>query len=147
MGNGKKLDEANEAIKAQLIRDEGFKLKPYRCTSGKLTIGVGRNLDDKGISREEALYLLQNDVDEVREDLVSQFPWMRDLDEARFGAFVNLAFNMGIGGLKTFVNTLQYARHGHWDKVAVNLLKSKYASQVGDRAKRIAKQLETGEWQ
>ena len=134
-------------LTAQLIRDEDLKLKPYHCTSGKLTIGVGRNLDDKGISREEALYLLQNDVNEVRADLVSQFPWMRDLDEARFGAFVNLAFNMGIAGLKTFVNTLQHARHGHWDKVAVNLLKSKYASQVGDRAKRVAEQLRTGEWQ
>ena len=141
------MTNLEKKLTAQLIRDEDLRLKPYRCISGKLTIGVGRNLDDKGILREEALYLLQNDVDEVRQDLVSQFPWMRDLDEARFGAFVNLAFNMGITGLKTFVNTLQHARHGHWDKVAVNLLKSKYASQVGDRAKRIAKQLETGEWQ
>lgn len=144
MGVSKKL---GEKITAQLIRDEDLKLKPYRCTSGKLTIGVGRNLDDKGLSREEAIYLLKNDVNETREALVSQFPWMDNLDEARFGAFLNLAFNMGINGLKTFVNTLQHARHGHWDKVAVNLLKSKYATQVGDRAKRIARQLETGEWQ
>lgn len=147
MGMGKKQDAKDWQIFAQLIRDEGLRLKPYRDTVGKLTIGVGRNLDDKGLSREEALYLLKNDVNEVREALVSQFPWMAGLDEARFEAFVNLAFNMGIGGLKTFVNTLQHARHGHWDKVAANLLKSKYATQVGDRAKRIAKQLETGEWQ
>ncbi len=49
-------------IKAQLIRHKGLKLKPYRCTAGKLTIGVGRNLDDCGISQTEAYVLLENDI-------------------------------------------------------------------------------------
>ena len=46
-----------------LIRHEGIKLKPYHCTSGKLTIGIGRNLEDRGITKEEAIYLLNNDND------------------------------------------------------------------------------------
>ena len=48
-------------IKAQLVRHEGMRLKPYRCTAGKLTIGIGRNLDDRGISQKEAYVLLEYD--------------------------------------------------------------------------------------
>ncbi len=43
-------DALMNRIKAQLVRHEGLKLKPYRCTAGKLTIGIGRNLDNCGIS-------------------------------------------------------------------------------------------------
>ena len=51
-----------ERIKEQLVRHEGLRLKPYRCTAGKLTIGIGRNLDDCGISKTEAYVLLENDI-------------------------------------------------------------------------------------
>ena len=61
-------------IKAQLVRHEGLRLKPYRCTAGKLTIGIGRNLDDCGISQTEAYLLLENDI----RNCEKQF-WMRFL--------------------------------------------------------------------
>jgi lysozyme len=72
---------------------------------------------------------------------------MANISEARQGAFLNMAFNLGIAGLAGFTNTLMHAKYGNWEQVAKNLLASKYATQVGDRAKRLAKQFETGEWQ
>ena len=137
----------------QLKRDEGIRLKPYEDSVGKLTIGVGRNLSDKGISMSEAILLLASDVAEASGDLLKALPWMANLgpirseDEARRGAFINLTFNMGINGLLSFINMLGYARNHQWDKVAEHLLKSKYAEQVGDRAVRLAEQLRTGVWQ
>ena len=62
-------DFMNEKLMYRLIEEEGMKLKPYRCPAGKLTIGVGRNLEDKGLSNEEALFLLQNDIIEAVKEL------------------------------------------------------------------------------
>ena len=137
----------HDKLTRQLKRDEGVRLKPYVDTVGKLSIGVGRNLTDKGISSAEAIYLLAGDVASATDDLYKALPWVCGLDEARRGAFINLTFNMGINGLLSFVNMLGYARNGLWDKVAEHLLKSKYAGQVGDRAVRLAEQLRTGDWQ
>jgi lysozyme len=73
----------NPYIRDALVQDEGLRLKTYRCTAGKLTIGVGRNLDDNGITREEAFYLLNNDIAAVHADLTRKFPWYGSLDEVR----------------------------------------------------------------
>ena len=89
----------------QLIRHEGLMLKPYRDSLGILTIGVGRNLDDVGITREEALMMLDHDIDVARADLARVFPWTQDLDPVRRDALTNMAFNMGIDGLLAFCRT------------------------------------------
>jgi len=137
----------HDKLTRQLKRDEGCSLKPYVDSVGKLTIGVGRNLTDKGITMAESIYLLAGDVTSATDDLYKALPWVSGIDEARRGAFINLAFNLGINGLLSFVNMLGYARNGQWDKAAEHLLKSKYAGQVGDRAVRLAEQLRTGDWQ
>ena len=79
----------------QLKRHEGIKLTPYKCTSDKLTIGVGRNLEDVGISEEEAEMLLQNDIQRAVTQLKERFPWTLELDEVRFAALINFTFNIG----------------------------------------------------
>jgi lysozyme len=139
----------------QLLRDEGLRLKPYQDTVGKLTIGVGRNLDDKGISKEEAMYLLGGDISEVEVHLDKQLPWTKNLDRVRYYVLVNLAFNMGISGLLQFKRTLAAIKDQRWEDAATYLLESKYADQTdgkldgidGARALRLAEQLRTGEWQ
>ena len=130
----------------QLLRDEGLQLRPYRDTVGKLTIGVGRNLDDKGISREEALEMLDHDVSEATQSLTETLPWVTSLDEARQGVLINMAFNLGLRGLLQFHQTLQAVENGHWRAAAQHMLDSKWARQVGPRATRLALQMETGEW-
>lgn len=133
-------------IQEQLKRDEGLRLKPYRDTVGKLTIGYGRNLDDKGITAEEAGALLWNDIQAAQGELFGALPWAEKLDEPRQMALLNMSFNMGIHGLLTFKNTLNLAENGHYAAAAAAMLDSKWAEQVGARAQRIAKQMESGVW-
>lgn len=131
-------------LKEQLRRDEGFRLKPYRDTVGKLTIGCGRNLDDKGISGAEALMLLDNDIAEVTASLQG-FPWFRALDEVRQGVLVNMGF-MGIGKLLEFRQMIAALEALDYEQAAAEMLDSTWAGQVKGRAIRLAQQMRTGEW-
>ena len=89
-----------ERLTNQLIIDEGLKLKPYRCTSDKLTIGVGRNLQDNGITEGEAKFLLKNDISRVAGECMYEFDWFSGLSERRKEAIINLVFNMGLTKFK-----------------------------------------------
>lgn len=128
----------------ELERDEGLRLKPYRDTVGKLTIGIGRNLDDVGISAEEARYLLGNDVARSAADLDRHLPFWRDLGPVRQRVLANMAFNMGIRRLLTFKYTLLMVEHGDWEKASQGMLSSLWARQVGPRAVRLAEMMRTG---
>lgn len=128
----------------QLRRHEGERLKPYRCSSGKLTIGVGRNLDDRGITAAESAYLLNNDIDRVWVEVESRMPWIRQLNEARQRVLLDMAFNLGIDGLMKFRNTLATIRAGDYQKAGVMMLDSLWAKQVGDRAQSLARMMQTG---
>lgn len=130
-------------LTGQLMRHEGFKLKPYTDTVGKLTIGVGHNLTDKGLTKAQAMSILMDDIAETVQWLTYKLPWWTSLDDVRQRALVDLAFNMG-GTLLEFKNTLAALEHQEWDKAADNLLHSKYATQVGQRAKTIAHMIRTG---
>lgn len=134
-------------VREQLTRDEGCRLKPYKDTVGKLTIGIGRNLDDVGISLEEAHYLLDNDIDRARNNCTANISFFKNLDDARQGVLVNMCFNMGISKLLHFPRLLGAMERGDWNAAADEILTSKYAKDVGDRAKRMAEQVKTGEWQ
>jgi len=133
-----------DRLKKALVRHEGLRLKPYTCTANKLTIGVGRNIQDNGISEAEAMLLLENDIDAIVRDLNRALPWWQQLDEARREVLANMVFNMGIGTVLTFKNTLAAVRAGDYKKAAALMLQSKWATQVGNRAKELAAQMETG---
>ena len=130
-------------LKEELIRDEGLRLKPYTDTVGKTTIGVGRNLTDNGISHEEAMILLDNDIETHIALLDSKVPWWRDMSPVRQRVLANMAFNMG-NALFSFVNTLSAMERGYYEKAAYGMENSKWAGQVGVRAKRLIKMMEEG---
>ena len=95
-----------DRIKEQLVRHEGLRLKPYRCTAGKLTIGIGRNLDDCGITQSEAYVMLINDIMNCEKQLQSKIPDIYNgLDEVRKSVLLNMCFNLGISGLLGFNST------------------------------------------
>lgn len=127
-----------------LAVDEGVVLKPYRCTAGKLTIGIGRNLDDVGLSRDEAGYLLENDIARAELSARKLIPAFDALSEARQCVVVSMAFNMGEKTFSTFKNTLACINHGQWAAAASGMRQSLWAKQVGDRAERLAKMMEQG---
>ena len=125
-------------LKSDLERDEGLRLKPYEDTVGKLTIGIGRNLDDVGISEEEARHMLGNDIEWVVEELDRTMPWWRTMPEPAQRALANMAFNLGMPTLRQFRNMLAALQAGDYDKAAVEALDSRWARQVKGRADRIA---------
>ena len=134
-------------IKAQLVRHEGLRLKPYRCTAGKLTIGIGRNLDDRGISQKEAYAMLERDILDFEQQLLDDIPDVYyGLDEVRQSVLLNMCFNLGMKGLLGFKNTLAFIGAGDWERAANGMLASKWAKQVGMRAIELSEMMRKGKW-
>lgn len=131
----------------QLKRDEGWRNRPYKDSVGKITIGFGRNLDDDGISQEEGDLMLANDIKATTASLEAHLPWTMGLDEVRKSVLLAMAFNMGMGGLMQFRDTLASIQAGDYQAASQGMLQSKWAGQVGPRAQRLAVQLESGQWQ
>jgi lysozyme len=145
----RELDFKNALI-TQLRRDEDEVLHAYADPLGYITIGVGRLIDKRkggGITADESAYLLSNDIDARLCTLLPLAPWIDDLDEARKGVIVNMAFQMGVTGLLGFKNTLALVQAGEYAKASKAMLKSLWARQTPARARRLAEQMKTGIWQ
>jgi lysozyme len=125
------------ALEEFIMRHEGLILNPYRDSVGKLTIGYGRNLDDVGISKEEAHYLMRNDISNCRKDL-AQYPWFFKSPYTVQTALLDMCFNLGIGGLLKFKRMIKAIEEKNYTKAALEALDSKWAKQVGSRAKDVA---------
>lgn len=130
---------AFETIYEMLLRHEGIKAKPYRDTRGKLTIGVGRNLDDTGISEGEAFLMLNNDVNRVRRGLDKYLPWWREQPDPVRLVLQDMAFQMGIAGLLEFKVSLGLILRGRYADAPAALLDSTWAKQTPKRAQELAK--------
>jgi lysozyme len=133
-------------IYAQLRRDEGVKYDIYVDSEGWLTLGVGHRLRARALSDAAVDQILRDDVEATTGELLGAYPWVGDLSPARFGAVQNLAFNLGVAGLGTFVKFLAALQQGRWKDAAAELLDSRYAEQVGDRAKRLSVQIKEDRW-
>ena len=131
--------------KAILKKHEGLRLKPYRDTVGKLTIGYGRNLDARGITTDEATEMLEADIYSAIEDLRGSLPWFDDLDETRQVVLVDMAYNLGIAGLLKFKRMLAAVETARWEDAAAEMLLSKWADQVGGRAAELAEMMRAGQ--
>ena|SRR3990167_10429390 len=129
----------------QLERDEGRSSTLYYDSLQIPTIGIGRNLK-RGLSADEIDYLFANDYRNHHQELIAALPWAKDLDEARFGALLNMAFNMGVPKLLGFKNMLTAIAEARWNDAVLHALNSVWASQVKGRAVRIAEQIRTGVW-
>lgn len=133
----------------QIKRHEGFRARPYKCTAGKNTVGYGRNLDDVGITKTEAMELLENDLHNV-EVVLSDHDFYSNLscvDDVRCDVVVNMAFNMGVAGLLKFQKMIAAIERKHWNQAATEMLNSRWAKQVPSRANELAEQMRTGEYQ
>lgn len=128
----------------QIKRHEGYRRFPYKDTVGKLSVAIGRNLDDVGISEQEAEYLCVNDLQTAVSNLKHAFPWIEKLSHRRRQAMVNLTFNMGITTLKQFKKFLAAMESGDYLTASKEMLDSNYAKQVGQRANELAEQIKAG---
>ena len=154
----------DDPLKAMLIRHEGQVRNdhgdhvPYDDRTGahfdqndtligKLTIGCGRNLTDRGITDDEALFLLSNDIELVRTQLDKALPWWGKENEARRAVMISLGFNLGITKWLSFKTTLGLWEAGKYAEAADRLMTLPWAKQVGPRAVELTEMLRTGKWQ
>ncbi len=128
-----------EKLKNQLILHEGLELKSYTCSAGYVTLGVGRNVEELGITEEEARYLLDNDILRVGEELDNAIPWWRDMSEVRQRVVVDMVFNLGISRFLNFRKAINAMQEQDWEEAAAQMLDSRWADQVGQRSHRLAK--------
>ena len=159
------------SLRDQLILHEGLKLRPYKCPANKWTIGVGRNLEDvglskdeqfklfgtsnlnrkevidgllaRGITKEQALYLLDNDIENCTAD-VKRFPWFESLDPVRQKVIIDMRFNLGLAELMRFKRMILALEQGDYDRAGEEMKDSKWYSQVGIRGRRLVKMMKTG---
>jgi lysozyme len=133
-------------LRGLLIRHEGMRLRPYLDTQGKITIGVGRNLEDVGITSDEALYLLEKDI--VRAMAAAAvFSWYPKLDPVRKDVVVSMVFNLGLGKLTEFRRLIQAMERADYEAAANEMLASKWSAQVKGRAVELAAMMRTGQYQ
>jgi lysozyme len=133
-----------ERLYSQLDTDEGRRKKAYRCTAGKLTIGVGRNLDDRGLRDDEIDLMLKNDVAEAVGECRRLFRVFDQLSSVRQEVLVNMMFNLGFARLSGFKRMRSALEEGNFAEASRQMLDSKWASDVGSRADRLAKAMRTG---
>lgn len=141
---------STSSVISQLRRDEGEVLHAYQDHLGYWTIGMGILIDKRrggGITPEESAYLTQNRVVRIEAELTSKLPWFTRLEPPRRAALVNMAYQMGVAGLLGFARSLGSIRDERWALAEAQLLESTWARQTPDRARRVARQIATGEWQ
>lgn len=125
-------------------KEEGLQLKVYTCPANKLTIGYGRNVEDRGITKEEAEYLLLNDVADVKLHLVDKLPYWENLSINTQEVLIHMGFQMGVNGLLKFKKTLSYIKDGELEKASKEMLDSSWYKQTPKRAIRLSKKLIQG---
>lgn len=124
---------------ASIIKiDEGLELFPYKCSEDKLTIGYGRNLEDRGITEQEAEYLLENDITKAEREATSLVNDFNGLNDNRKIVLVSMVFQMGRTGVSKFVKMLDAIDRNAFRTAANEMLDSKWARQTPERAKRMA---------
>ena len=160
-----------KTIEEQIILHEGLRLDVYKCSAGKLTIGVGRNLEDvglypheqkmlwgtdgipkseiilrlraNGITKKAALAMLDTDITKAKAD-IENFRWFAKLNEVRKKVVIDMRFNLGPSRFRGFQKMIAAIDAGDYTKAAEEMIDSKWFSEVKTRAKRLALMMMTG---
>lgn len=145
------IESMKQRLMTMLYEEEGYRQFPYSCTAGFRTVGIGRNLDHRGITLEEAKILLANDIEYFADKLARGLPMMNytffaDLDEVRKTVLIDMCFNLGVAGLYKFENMFKALEHKDYEAAAKEMLDSKWSKQVKGRAVKLAQMMRTGEF-
>ena len=132
------------ALRAQLIEHEGYRPSPYTDTVGALTIGIGHNLTAKGLTAAQIERLFSDDIDDTCAEIARHAPWFDALSDARQLVIVDMCFNLGWPRLARFTRMLAAIEVGDYDAAADQMLDSKWAHQVGRRARTLARMMREG---
>jgi len=138
----------------ELIMDEGYKTETYEDHLGFLTLGVGHLVLDTDpeinkpvgtpVSEERIKQCLSDDIDNVCDELDRNMPWWQNLDDNRQRVLANMCFNLGCPRLSNFNRFLRALKAEKWEEAAEEMMDSKWAVQVGARARRLAERMVQG---
>ena len=140
----KYTEKITRELKEQIIENEGYRQFPYRCSADRLTVGIGRNLDDRGISLAEAQFLLENDILDCIKDLEIIFPGFNELTENRQHVLIDMRFQLGPGRFRGFKNMIAAIRNQNFRNAAFQIGDSLYRKQVPKRANKNIKAMILG---
>lgn len=125
-----------QSIKDYIMSNEGVRKYPYRCSAGKLTIGVGRNLEDKGLSDSEVMYLFDNDLQDTQDSAESIFEDFSQYTIEEQTVILDMLFNLGTTRFKTFKKFIRAIKERDLKEAARQIEQSAYFHQVPNRARR-----------
>ena len=130
-----------ETLEEMLIRHEGLKFKPYLCSAGKLTIGIGRNLDSKGITKQEAMYMFYNDIEECERDLINRVfqGIFFDFPKTIQNVLLNMRFQLGQDGFRGFRKMIAAFKKKDYEKAISEMIDSQWYNQTTNRANDLIK--------
>lgn len=129
-----------QRLKKSIKEHEGLELKPYRCTEGKLTIGFGRNLEDNGITYEEAEFLLIRDLQKIQNTLRKYIDYDKYPSHVQ-EVLLEMAYQIGINGLRMFKKTIALLNQGNYIEASKEMLNSKWARQTPKRAQTLSRKM------
>lgn len=136
--------DGRQKLRVLLTRHESYRQFPYVDITGHITVGIGRNLSDRGISTTEAFELLDDDIIYFSDKLNHVLPWFSKLNEPRQIALIDMCFNLGVQGMLNFHEMIIALQNGDFDKASDEMLNSKWAAQVGERATCLSSIIKTG---
>ena len=137
--------DAKQKLRQLLTSHEKYVQFPYVDSTNHLTIGIGRNLSDRGISTSEALYLLDDDILYFTNKLTHFLHCFATLSENRQIALIDMCFNLGVQGFMHFTQMIAALESHDYERAATEMINSKWAEQVGQRATTLANIVRTGE--
>ena len=134
-----------ETLEDRVKRHEGIRLFPYKCTAGKTSIGYGRNLDDKGISQQEADFLFKNDLAKCEREYFQLPRAVRGrCSEVRKGVLIEMIYQLGYNGVTRFRQMLQAIQDDDFERAADEMLDSRWFQQTSSRCKELSEIFRNG---
>lgn len=137
--------ETRDKLYSMLERHEGYRQFVYRCPAGKWTVGIGRNLEDNGIDKNEAYMLLDGDITKIEAELLRLWPAYQNLNESRQVVVFNMCFQMGVGGFMKFGSMRRHMELCEWVDASEHMLDSLWHRQTPQRCEELALIMATGE--
>lgn len=146
-------------LERMLCGHEGLRLKPYLCSAGRWTVGVGRNISDnpltteeqvrvlsEGMTKEAAMWLLRRDIRSIHRELGVQVREYQYLDAVRQDVLLDMAYNLGVPKLLQFKKMFRALSDHDYQSASREMLDSRWANQVGQRAKTLAWMMSHGRY-
>lgn len=124
--------------------EEGYREKPYLCSEGYPTIGIGKRIGRKGDNvkrfdftcpKSVAYAWLDEELKSISAEL-NKHLWFTNLSDDRRCIVVSMAYQMGLSGLFKFKNMIKHLSNENYERAAKEALNSRWAKQTPQRANR-----------